>query len=345
MKYWGWILFIAIILVGFFIFSNRKKPVPLQFASVKRENIHEEVSGAGTLTGKNSVNLHFKTSGKLAYMNVDAGGAVSQWQIIGGLDTETLNIALREAENTLRDKRAIVDKIHDDLKDVGNAETFAQRQTRTTAEAAQDNAYEGLLAAKQALSDSVLYSPIPGIVIQALNVAGQNVSAGDVIAQVVDNSQVFFDTDIDEADIGKIKIGLSAVVTLDAYPQTAYAGEVAKILPQIKTTSSGANAVAVRIRLDSSPENFVNGLSGEATVIVKSAKNALTIPIEALREDNTVFVQSQKGLTPVKVSPGISSDTSIEIVKGLKEKQRVLLNPPSAGNAINRNNRSGIRAR
>ncbi|MBI4096501.1 MAG: efflux RND transporter periplasmic adaptor subunit [Candidatus Levybacteria bacterium] len=344
MKYWGWILFIAIILVGFFIFSNRKKPVPLQFVSVKRENIREEVSGAGTLTGKNSVNLHFKTSGKLAYMNVDAGDIVSQWQIIGGLDTETLNIALRETENTLRDKRAIVDKIHDDLKDVGNAETFAQRQTRTTAEAAQDNAYEGLLAAKQALSDSVLYSPIPGIVIQALNVAGQNVSAADVIAQVVDNSQVFFDTDIDEADIGKITIGLSAVVALDAYP-TAYAGEVAKILPQIKTTSSGANAVTVRIRLDSSPENFVNGLSGEATIIIKSAKNVLTIPIEALREDNTVFVQSQKGLTPVGVSPGISSDVSVEIVKGLQEKQRVLLNPPSAGNAINRNNRSGIRAR
>ncbi|MEK7060892.1 MAG: efflux RND transporter periplasmic adaptor subunit, partial [Patescibacteria group bacterium] len=79
------------------------------------------------------------------------------------------------------------------------------------------------------------------------------------------------------------------------------------------------------------PVNFVNGLSGEAAIIIKSAKNVLTIPLEALRDDNTVFIQTENGLRPVKVTPGTSSDTDVEIKKGLKEKDRVLLNPPSVG--------------
>lgn len=331
------VLLAVIAIIAFSFFSNNKKAVPLQFVLVKRENIQEEIAGAGILTGKNSASLHFKTSGKLAFVNVKAGDAVEKWQTIAGLDTVELNIDLREAENTLRDKRAVVDKVKDDLKNVGASETYAQRQTRTTAEVAQDNAYEGYLSAKKALNDAVLYSPIQGIVTQALDVVGQSVTASDIAAQIVDDSEVYFDTDIDEADIGRIKAGLPAIVTLDAYASAKYKGVVAQILPQTKTTTSGSTVITIRIKLDDKPGNFINGLSGEAVIVMKSVVNALSIPLEALREDNTVFVQSGKGLSALKVTPGISSDTNIEIVKGLAENQKVLLNPPEAGNFINQN--------
>lgn len=328
---------IVICLLGFFMFSGNKKSAPLQYALAKKQDIQQEIAGAGTLSGKNSTSLHFKTSGKLAYINVDAGDEVYQGQAIAGLDTEDLNINLREAENILRDKRAIVDKIKDDLKGVGASETYAQRQTRTTAEVAQDNAYEGFLTAQKALRDSVLYSPIPGVVTAALNVVGQAVSSQDAIAQVVDTSEIYFDTDIDETDIGKIKIGLPAKITLDAYPDTIYKGSIAQILPQTKTTASGATVIMVRIKLDTAPANFINGLSGEALVIIKSVKSAIIIPLEALRDDSTVFVQTENGLRPVKVTIGISSDTDVEIIKGLKEKEQVLLNPPAIGIQFNPN--------
>lgn len=335
---------VVIIVLGFFIFSGNKKSTPLQFASVKKQDIQQEIVGAGTLTGKNSIGLRFKTGGKLAYLSVDVGDKVDRGQVLAGLDTEDLNINLREAQNTLRDKRAIVDKIHDDLKDIGASETYAQRQTRTTAEVAQDNAYEGFLRAQKALRDSVLYSPTSGVVTQALNMAGQIVSSSDTVIQVVDTSEIYFDTDIDETDIGKIKTGLPAKITLDSYPDTVYEGSIVQIQPQTKTTSSGATVITVRIKLET-PSDFINGLSGEASIILKSVKNALTIPLEALRDDNTVFVQSDKNnLKPVKVTTGISSDTDIEIAKNLKEGDRVLLNPPVAGIVFgqNRSPLSGI---
>lgn len=328
--------------LGFFIFSGNKKETPLQFATVKKQDINQEITGAGVLAGKSSVNLRFKTSGKIAYVNITSGDTVFEGQSIAGLDTTELSIAFRKTQNTLRDKRAIVDKIKDDLKDVGTSETYAQRQTRTTAEVAQDNAYEDYLATQKAMFDAALFSPIPGIVVHALDVPGQIVSGSDVIAQIIDNSETYFDTDIDETDVGKIKIGLPARIILDAYENTEYKGLAAKILPQVKTTTSGASVVTVRVRLNSNPSNFINGLSGEAAIIIKSAENALTIPLEALRDDNTVIVQTEKGLISVKVTPGVSNDTDVEIKKGLKENDRVLLNPPASGIPL-RQNRSPLR--
>lgn len=330
------ILFTVIIvaLLGFFL-SGSKKSTPLQFAEVKRQSIRSTVSASGTLTGKDVANLKFKSSGKLASINVKAGSVISEGEVIATLDTQDLSIRLQQAYNTLRDKQATVDKILDDLKDKGSDETYTQRQTRTTAEVARDSAYDAVKEAQRAFQDAVLVSPISGLVTQANGVPGQVVSITDLIAQVVDNSQVMFDTDIDESDIGKISVGQSAEVTLDAYAGQTFKGSVDQILPLTKTTSSGANVVTVRIRLNTTPKTFVNGLTGEASIILSEVKNTLTIPQDALREDNTVVIQKNKKLEPAKVQTGIFSDTDVEIKGGLENNEKVLLNPPAPGTKLN----------
>ena len=57
----------------------------------------------------------------------------------------------------------------------------------------------------------------------------------------------------------------------------------------------------------------------------------MTIPQEALREDNTVVVQQGQALQSQKVTPGIRSDTDVEIKEGLQENEKVLLSPPLSG--------------
>lgn len=324
---------IVILLLGYFLLRPKNNTPKLQFAAVKRQDIRSTVSSSGTLTGKDSVNLKFKSAGKLAYLNVKTGDSVEAFQTIAGLDTQQLSIDLQQAQNTLRDKQATVDKILDDVKNHSTDESFTQKQTRTTAEAARDSAVDSVKEAQRAFQDDVLISPISGLITQADPVPGQNVSASDVIAQVVDNSEVFFDSDIDEADIGKITLGKSAEVTLDAYGDKIFKGTVARIKPQTKTTSSNATVVTVRVKLSDNPINFVNGLTGQATIILEEAKNALTIPQEALRDDNVVFV----GAKERKVVPGIKSDTDVEIKEGLGEDDRVLLNPPAVGTRVNQN--------
>lgn len=320
---------ILLIFLGFNLFGQ-KKPDSLQFASVKKQDIKSIVSSSGSLTGKNAVDLKFKSSGKLAYLNIKAGDTVSKYQSIAGLDTTLLSIDLQQAQNTLRDKQATAEKVEDDVKDNEDDESYSQRQTRTTAQVARDNAYDDVKAARKALSEAHIYSPIAGIVTQAKYVAGQNVGASDVIAQIVDFSRIFFEAEIDEADISKISLNQKAEVSLDAYPDRIFEGEVWEIISQTKTTSQGATVVTVRINLGEETTQ-IQGLSGQATIILDEAKSALTIPLEALRDDNTVFVQNNQNFEPKIVVVGIKSDTDAEIKEGLEEREKVLLNPPEGG--------------
>jgi len=322
------VLTIIIIAILGFIFFNKPKAQNLQFTQVKKQDIKSVVSSSGTLTGKNVANLKFKSSGKLAYINVKAGDTVYAGQVIAGLDTQQLSIELQQAQNTLRDKQATIDKALDDVKNHSSDETFTQRQTRTTAEVGRDNAVDSVKAAQRAFQDAVITTPISGVVTQAIAVAGQTVSSSDLITQVVDLSAIYFDSDVDEADISKISLDQKAQISLDAYPNQTFNGVVSQIIPQTKTTSSGATVVSVRIKLDNPRLTFVNGLTGQASIILSEVKNALTLPQEAIREDNTVFIQTPQGLKGEKVETGIKSDTNIEIKKGVEENQRVLLNPP-----------------
>ena len=318
-------------------FFGQKKQAPLQFASVKKQDIKSTVASSGTLTGKDSTNLKFKSSGKLAYINVKAGDKVTSGQVIAGLDTQDLSITLQQAQNTLRDKQAIAQKAEDDVKDHASDESFAQKVTRTTAQAARDSAFDTVKAAQRAFQDAVIVSPIDGIVTAAIAINGQIVGGSDVIAQVVNTSSIYFDTDVDEADISKLSVGQESEITLDAYGDQIFKGSVDQILPQTKQTSSGATVVTVRIKLDNPKLTFVNGLTGQASIIISEEKNVLTIPQEALREDDSVVVQTTDGTRPKKVTPGIKSDTDVEIKQGILEDDKVLLNPPAPTTRLNQN--------
>lgn len=321
---------LILIIAGFFIFRPQNSSSQrLEFASVKKQDIASTVSSSGSLTGKNVSDLKFQSGGKLAYINVKVGDKVFAGEVVAGLDTQDLAIKLQQAQNTYRDKQATAQKIEDDVKDHSSDESFAQRATRTSAQAARDSAFDAVKEAERAFQDDTIVSPIDGVITESSVIPGQVVGASDVIAKVVDFSKFRFDTDIDEVDIGKVSVGQKAKVSLDAFPNKTFEGVVEEIIPQTKTTSQGATVITVKIDLDNQAISPVNGLSGQASIILAEAKDVFVIPLEALRDDNTVVIPTNQGLRSQKVTPGIKSDTDVEIKEGLKETDRVVLNPPS----------------
>ncbi len=329
---------IALVISGFFIFPKGNQQT-LEFYTVKKQDIKSTVSASGSLSGKTSIDLKFRNSGKIASINVKTSDKVYQGQVLASLDNTIQVITLQQAQNTLRDKQAIVDKILDDIhlfqygmggfSNVGSLnETMLQRQLRTSTEVARDNAFDQVKLAQKAFEDTIIVAPAPGIITQANFVVGQQVGAQDLIFKMIDSSETFFDAEVDEADFGKVTIAQKAEVTLDAYSDKVIEGEVSEIIPQVETTSSGATIVTVRIILGDPDISFINGLSGQAAVILSESKDVLTIPVEALREDDTVILQTSQGLEPKKVVTGIESDTDVEIKEGLNEGDNILLNPP-----------------
>lgn len=318
---------------GIFIFNQRSRQHPIEYIQVKRQNITANISASGTLTAKESADLKFQTSGKIAYINFTSGDLVSAYSVIAGLDATELAIALQQAENNLKDKQAALDKIIDDIKlfQYGNqgtiGETQAQRAARTAAEVARDNAFDSVKVAKEALADQTLLSPIPGIITKSNFIAGQVISPTDIIAHVADTSQIFFDAEVDESDIFKISKGQKAKITLNAFSDKEFSGTVTQIKPFTQTASSGATVIIVRIKLDSPQINFISDLNGQTEIEVEKAEGVLTIPQEAILDDKFVYIQEGKGYKKIEVKTGIEGDTDIEIKEGLSESQKVILNP------------------
>ncbi len=312
---------IILIGAGWFFFGRPKKTEPLVFAKVSRETIRSTISSSGILTGKNSATLRFKSSGKLAYMGVKAGDKVTLGQSIASLDTQDLNIALQQAENSLVAAQAAAQKVEDDVKDHSADESFTQKQTRTAAQTTRDSAFDNVKEARLAIANAVITAPFSGTITDANFLPGQVITAADTIAQIVDFSAVYFDTDVDEADIGKVAIGQKAEVSLNAYSDKTFTGTVTEITPQTKTLSTGATVVTVRVLLDNPNINLIANLNGDATIITSEKTNVLTIPQDALKDETTVLVKKDKAIITTPIQTGLQSDTNVEAVSGLTENE------------------------
>src|SRR5579884_2680449 len=338
---------IGIIVLLLLIFLFRPRPNPAnqpQYATAERQDIEEQVSGSGTLYGVHDATLHFQSGGQLAFLNVKSGDQVSAGEVLAGLDTRQLASTLQQAQNTLAARQADVDKTVDDIHlsqygnggfaNVGSAnETQTQRDARINAQKARDSAVNAVNADEVALQNATITSPIDGVVTQAPIVAGQTVSPADTIVQVIDFSQKTFNTDIDESDISKVKLGQEADFTLNAYGDKVFKGKVVDISPTTHTTTDGATVVTVKISADDLTIQPISGLGGTTNITVASKSNTLVIPSSALRGDNTVFVPNGSKFKAVKVTTGLQTDTQIEITSGLKEGDKVVTNPGVIKNA------------
>lgn len=337
LKFWKlpkkiWITALLIIIIGLFFLWPRNNPKNQpEYTKAEITNIQKLVTASGIVTGKDSVSLKFKISGKISYLPFNNGDHVKKGQTIAALDTQDLSIALQQAQNALRDKQAIVTKILDDVKNSDTSETFTQTQTRTTAEVTRDNAYDNVKAAQRAFQDATLTTPITGDIVKLPVDLGTIVTAGEQVAQIIDFSEVIFEVDIDEYDISTVKVGMAVNVSLNSYPNQIFKGTVAEISPATKTTDSGATVVVVKIKLDSSNIQFIQGINGQAEIITSEKPNVLAIPSDTLRADKTVLIKKDQAFEIRSVTTGESSDTLTEITSGLNAGDQVMLNPPPPG--------------
>ena len=194
-------------------------------------------------------------------------------------------------------------------------------------DAAAGQGEESLKYWKEVYKSIPLISPIDGEIIVAKTQPGQTVTTNDPV--IVLSDQLIVRAQVDETDIGKIKLGQSAVVNLDAYPDTKIKATVGHIYYESKTV----NNVTI-YEADLLPENvplfFRSGMNAAVDFIEKSKENALLIPVEAVhkeKEENYVLVKQNNGKEPLKarVTLGISDDKNVEVISGINANDRIII--------------------
>lgn len=301
-----------VILVGlviFFVLRSKSNTVQFRTAPVTLGNIRFTVTATGTMNSVTTVLVGTQVSGMIKQLHADFNSRVKKGQIIAEIDPSAFQAQVDQARANLLQARATVEKdkaVLADLKRIRdrNKQLFSQdliaRADLDTSEANSD-ASNGQLAADTAqvaqmeaalrfaetnLRYTNIVSPVDGVIVSRSVDVGQTVAASFqtptlfTIAQDLTKMQI--DTNIDEADIGKIKVEQDVEFTVDAYPERIFKGKVfqVRIAPIIVQNVVTYDVV---IKVDN-PELKLNpGMTANVSVIAGSREGVLKIPNAALR--------------------------------------------------------------
>ncbi|MGV8082037.1 MAG: efflux RND transporter periplasmic adaptor subunit [Coriobacteriia bacterium] len=157
---------------------------------------------------------------------------------------------------------------------------------------------------------------------------GSAVSPGSAIFTIVDLNAMVFSAEIDEADIERVHEGVKASVSLDSFAGTSFETSVTSVGLTAQTTSTGGTVFVADLPLVNTGRQIRVGMKGDATLQVSEVESALTIPVEALfSQSGSTFVYRiiDGMLERTDVTIGVTTETEIEILSGLKEGDVVAL--------------------
>ena len=206
--------------------------------------------------------------------------------------------------------------------------------------------------ARDMLAKTEITAPIDGVVTRLdveqgeMIVMGVQNQPGTILMTVSDLSAVNAEVNVAEADVMRVSNGFTAAVTLEALPARTFTGRVVEIgasaLPQVGTQAA-AREFRVKVRLDGPAAALRPGLTCDTEILVAERKNAMTVPLQAVVEQNSqagVFVLRDGGVQFTPVTTGIIGGLSIA-VDGVAEGTEIVAGPFQAL----RNLRDGDRVR
>ncbi|PIP74764.1 MAG: hypothetical protein CO135_00165 [Candidatus Levybacteria bacterium CG_4_9_14_3_um_filter_35_16] len=319
---------VILILIIYFLLPKNKTQIPTE--TVKAYSFTQSISVSGKINAAESANLTFLLAGKLVYLGVKEGDMVTAGQTIGVLDQRTTLKNLQDALIDYSKQRGTFD------------DTKKENQDRTPTEALNDsmrrilinNQYDlekaviSVEIVDLAKQQSVLTSPISGIVTRAdVKIAGVAIGTTTTFSVVSPNTLIF-EVDVDQADIAKVKEGQEVNVNLDSYPNDNISLNVQKIDFVTHTTSNGGNAYTVQSDIPTSNKfNYKVGMEGNAEIITAKEDNVLSVPLSSIIDDNYVYIEINKKYEKRKIKQGLQNDTDVIVTEGLVSGDKVVLDP------------------
>lgn len=191
-------------------------------------------------------------------------------------------------------------------------------------------------------SRMTIRSPIAGLVTRRLANEGEvvglgggsMVTLGGPLFTLVDLNRLYVRATVDEFDARQVRLGQEVRVTLEALPGRTLRGRLYKISPAVSGERQEARTFSVRVALEEGKGFVKPGMSADVEVIVARRRDALFVPSQAILEregKRRVFVVADGRVRATTVKVGESNWSSTEILEGLREGDRVVINPDTPG--------------
>ncbi len=383
----GLILFVVLIIVIAVVISGGKEQaIEVQVEPVQKRNIVQTVTATGKVQSEIQVDISAEVSGEIISLPYKEGDEVTQGSMVVKIKPDVfmpqlqqqqagVNVQQRKLESqevTLRKFELEYDRIKQlydkglstqselDLAKSNVDQTLAQMNTIK----AQINQQQAAVnSVKYDISKTTINSPINGTVTSLNNEPGEKVlgtisNQGSNIMTISDLSKMECQVEVGETDVAKVKVGDTARVEIDAFPDKKFNGVVYEVGNSAQTTAQGTQEEVVnfivKIRIVDNKVDLRPGMSCTAYIEVEKKDNVLSVPIQSVtireeeKEEETegetgnenLSMQNKSGqdekpqevvfivengvakMKPVKA--GISDDAYIEITEGLVDGEQVV---------------------
>lgn len=270
----------------------------LKTARIERRDIVVAVQAAGIIEPEKAVEVKSKASGEILDMRTETGAVVEAGELLVQIDERQPRNQLAQAKAELEAaiaRRDIAKSQMDRARKLFDSGTFNQVDLEQTvlefanAKAEVVRSEVSVENARIALDDTEVRAPITGTIIlkhvetgQVISSPTMDVGGGTPLLEMADLTSVQVKALVDETDIGKIQPGQAATVTVAAFPNQPFSGEVLKIEPQA-LDEEAVTMFSVLVTIDNREGLLRPGMNAEVDMSIASRIDVPTIPTLALR--------------------------------------------------------------
>jgi len=346
-------------------YTMRDTPLRVVAVAVERGDVEATVANtrAGTVNACRRAGLSPALGGQIASLPVSTGERVTSGQVLLELWNEDLRaerilaerdaiasaarakescviakVAEREAKRLVSLRERGISSEEETDRAVGDAEAKqagceAVRDLVRVSDARVD-------VATAALQRTLLKAPFDGVIAEINGELGEFVTPSPVgvptppTVDLIDNSCLYISAPIDEVDAPAVRTGMSARITLDAFPDQDFPGHVRRVAPYVLEVEKQARTVEVEAEIDN-PEKYdlIPGYSADVEIILDTRVDVLRIPALAVIDGEKVLLLNEQDqvIEERMIERGVSNWEYTEIVSGLDGSELVILSVDREG--------------
>lgn len=339
---------------------DKKQTLNLDTVKAERGELSETVTATGTIESVTQVDVGTQVTGIIDKLYADYNTVVTKGQLIAEIEKTLLQSYLTSAEANVESARLTYeynrtnynrDTALHDKQLISDYEFQTSKKEYEVSKTAYDKAKADKVRAAKNLNYAEIYSPIDGIVISREVEVGQTVVSNMNVANLytiadLDNMQVI--GNVDEADIGKIKVGQAVVFSVDAYSDEQFEGQVTQVRLN-PTTESNVVTYEVVVAASNPGHKLIPGLTANLIIYTMRENNVLLLPTKAFTfkprniddkkipqpsdidsgnltlgdRQRCVWIVNDDKLIPKVVTIGASNGLKTRILDGLTENEIV----------------------
>ncbi len=356
------------------LMTKKAPEILLETGKAGLASISNIVTATGTLEASVTVEVGTQVSGKISKLYADFNSLVKKGQLIALLDTEALESTLQSSKAVLDQAKAEYEyqaKNYERYKQLLDKKLIAEQEfdeveySYKSSMASLNSAEASYAKNKTNLEYAYIYSPIDGIVLERNIEEGETVAASfstpTLFTIANDLTQMEIEADVDEADIGKVRLGQRVEFTVDAFPDKTFEGEIIEIRLMPEETS---NVVTYKVIINApNPDKILMpGMTANASLYVTEKKDILTIPnravefhpdqqvletyleahpeitssgnpVPAPRSDSAkiVWIETENSIYPQIIKVGETDEINYEVISGIEQGTELILGMKSTG--------------